>query len=323
MNVKRIEKWLRDLYSDRVFFFDRIKIWLKTDRRIFGQEQLEEIQDAFGGIGKIVVTDKPMSKYNTKYKQLLDIRQPNQKVLALVISAIRQAKCGYLINYIELAVDWIASGDSNEKLGQFMLGHYARKFKKRYYLGQYKKMRGKGKVVEVKLGQPIDRHAPIYFEPFGAKPEQTVMYWDRKSKVVPGASCVHFECRLKGAKICRKHGLFSLNQLASYDMPAFFREHIGARLFRFPTKEETGKAINAAKNGSIKTRQGWTKCCDRFCKKHIVDYGDIPLQLLLKAYPKLMGAIKPSKRSKQSKPVKQRNRINLKFQQAAARGLFY
>jgi hypothetical protein len=278
MNVRNLASWLKSLYDRRIPYIDRVRIWLKTDRDIFSQPLKDKIARSFPcRTGKMLVETKEMSCFQPEYQQLIELYQPNQAVLKLVMDAVDKDMCGYMINYVELAMDWIPTDeDSRKKLSQFIRMHTVLRYKRNFENTSYDNKGGTGDY----FGEPDNNEIlGVYYDDRGCK-----MLDNDEDEEEFKKSCCHLEYRLKNKEYCTKSGIFSLGQLHDFDITAHFRKN--ATFMMQPTKEEIGHEINRCENGAITSRQGLIKRCDRFLAERFDDKL-ILNQELLSIYPEL------------------------------------
>jgi len=297
MQIRQVKAYLNSLVVDRFAYIDRVNIWLDTNRPVVSQKTIQAFHLSNR---KIEIVNWPMSKFQPSWKQKLQLHQPTPELLKLVEDDIHRASCNYVINRVELAVDWITETAANaDAMHLFLQTHFVHCSSMSYHFeNEYKTPTCMG---------------TSYFAQKKKHKIVPVIYTDKVSKV-NREPCAHFEYRLTDTGTCRAKEILTLDDLIVYDIIAFFTDHV--EFHKKPTKEEIGKALRHNKeqddpqlsisksNSNGKSRRSFEKLCERFLVKIGTDYDELCLQELHQLIPKLKSHYDSSDKSLQTTIVK-------------------
>lgn len=276
MKTYQIPAHLRSLYTKRILGIDRCSIWLDTDRDVL-TPQLKSDIEAAGAKVRVKVIKRNISRYEKRWKQVWQILQPSRKALDIVAQALRDAACDDFVNNVELAIDWIIPDDAaRTEFTRLFRRHFIHKTGNRFFWHGERDTRyyapttdGSGKRGCKKV--PVD-------------------YPDRPSKMT-GEPCHHFEYRLFGSAECRRAGIFTVSQLASYDILEYFK--MNARFAKMPSKYEVGKALSPRSQTSVLNRRQLERDCDAILQSKNLGLEKNCLQRLLSEFPELEDLLEP------------------------------
>jgi hypothetical protein len=268
MKTRNIYAHLLSLAINRVMYFDRVNIWLNTNRPLINESLQETLKESGLNIEIIL---KPMSPFQPTWKQLLQLHQPSLLALRYIAEAIQNAACSYLINRVELAVDWITESRENaDTLHRFLQESFIHKAGQRYFFEN--------------SHSSFKRRGTSYFALKDTHHILPLIYSDRSSKLT-GQPCAHFEYRLLNTESCRSKGIVTLSQLIHYDILHFFRNNV--HFHKKVSKLQVGQAIAAVESRNIASRRGYEKLCDAFLDEHQLSYDMAGMQQLLQCAPAL------------------------------------
>ena len=235
------------MFSKRIDYIDRIHIWLDTNRSVFDQNTIKAI--ASDGT-RIKVEIKPMSDFQPEWRQKIELLQPTKKALKIIDDTIAAAQCGYIVNRIELTVDYLTKNQDNADV---LHAHIAQSLfhksgKKYHYSNDYKTWK---------------RPGTSYFADQTKHKVIPVVYSSKRSKIAK-KPCCHIEYRFIGKTACARKGFTTIRHLLDCDIVETIKENVS--FDKRPSKHEIGMAVRVKQDGSI-TRRGYEKLCDSFWKK--------------------------------------------------------
>ena len=199
MNVREINRYVSERVLERYTYYDQISLWLDTQAEIF-DEKICQLIAAEGST--IRPSKKPMSKYHPSFRQRVVVEQVSQATLQIIDDALLAAGCGYLINRIELTIDWVCASaqGARELQGLIEQSFIHDNGKQRFYYSKFKP----------------DAAASMGTYYFADKKKHKiipVLYSDRRKPLSGNQPCAHFEYRLCKTDICKRKGFHVIQDL--------------------------------------------------------------------------------------------------------------
>lgn len=278
MIIREIKPFLRALFYERLTYIDRANIWLDTDRQVISKRTMKAIR-ALGKEIKVIV--RPMNEFQPEWKQIVQLYQVTPEILALIDEDIRNAACDYMINRVELTLDWTTpTMKQAKKLHFFLRKCFIHQSGKAYYFENLPKNKESDSNAEF----DDDYLGTSYFADKKKHKIIPVIYSDKRSKI-NGKPCTHMEYKLSSARLCAKKQIVTIRQLMEYDIVAFFKENV--TFSKMPSLEKVGMAIcEQEKKPSKKTRRGYEKDGKKYFDSLSWNEKRACLQKLLQDYPK-------------------------------------
>ena len=169
------------------------------------------------------------SKFNPVWQCTVDLYQPSQKALNIVIDQCLGSQVSALLTYVEIAHDLIfdnkAVALSYESL---LLRHMVMRHQR-------------DEVVRFARTHYFSRRSDTSASKRG---RVGVIYTDKPSKLNTthaGLPCVHIECRITGSAKLASVGLSSIGDLRSFDFGKFWQSAVA--LYELPCKSELGQIV--------------------------------------------------------------------------------
>jgi hypothetical protein len=286
MKTYEVKKHLSTLITHRERYFDRVHLWLDTDRRVFSQAEEQAIRDSTQGTGEVRAEFlfKPMDICQPHFKCKIELHQPTRETFQLLDDKIAQAGCGYVINYVEVAADFnTGTWEKADQLHEFIRRSLVYRAGTQYPF-------------DIRSGTDPARLGSTYFNDLYKPRSITPVFYSDRLKI-SGKPVGHLEYRLDGSGNCERYHLTTLKQLMNYDMRGFFQKLVEFR--KMPSKYDIGLALTKAearrqakfKAGmsdapeAQKSRWAYEMRCNRFLAKQGIDYDTVPLQRLLSWVP--------------------------------------
>jgi hypothetical protein len=267
MKTREKERWIKLLIQEKVTFFDRVTIWFDTAVEFIDVDYLNEIS-------KCKIVYKPM-KLHGEYKQKLMLWQPKVEALIYLRNLLQQQPVKYLINYVEVAIDFIT--DKPKILHKLITNslvflpktvpYFNEKNKGTTYYG----LRGKHKVVPV-------------------------IYSTRDSKVAE-KPCCHFEYKHYGKQECINKRLATFEQLINFNFMGFFKST--SKFYKRPTKADVGLAYKIRDDKNV--TQFSKRTLESYCNKRLpcrINLESTELQVIMQELPELKSILKNKKNQK-------------------------
>lgn len=244
---------------------------------------LDQLKDHLPNGAKVKVTpvDVPFSP-NWPYK--VDIRQPDAATLAALKRAVGP-DTQLEISYVEVARDYPVRFATE---AQRLLLYYLRTATLRYG------------------PQVVTMTENVFYYGDANRGLRLALYADRPSKLATpaqGQPCLHTELRLQGAEAVRKAHLLTLDDLASLNFKAFWKQHIG--LWEFGNRARMGAALRTQTSrepvteNALRTRFSRALSGSRYAARSIdVDTSDegakgpFALQMLTAKNPEVKSAMR-------------------------------
>ena len=268
MSLRELQTTLARLCGPLDAYYDRVDLWVDSDRTVFDEKTQEKIRQSGADID---IHMRRMTCYETSMRQIIRLSQPTHETLRLVERRLNRRQHHYLISHVECAVDWIAASRLEaEQLLQLIEVHLI------YSTGE-----------------------GIYYDCVSEKDSRTIYFADRKTKkTIPvlyytetkrdRGPRVHFEIRMVNTRACKDNGFTVLQNLLDTDISAFVKKKI--TFAAKPTKLQLGKIL-ATQEGQPRTlsRSTYSRHCDNFLKEKLgvipSAYANIPMQQLLHPLP--------------------------------------
>jgi hypothetical protein len=272
MRTRELTPYINSIIKERCTYLDRLRIWFDTDRPLFTSNELQLLQTT----DRVPQIDfKPM-RFSSQWKQNLDLFQPTPDVLIRLKEQLRPTLVAYRITYAEMAIDFITKtqedADGIRHLLVSAMSHHAGK---RY------------------LYQADSGHA-VYFADMKHK-IVPVIYSDQPSKFTQEPRA-HLEFRLRNSRACKRHQLFTLDDLIDFNFLAFFEKSL--TLYKKPSKAEIGKFLAMTNGSTAATRRSHELRCDQFLREHQLSYDTVTVQQLLQRIPGFKACLSSQKECK-------------------------
>jgi hypothetical protein len=208
-------------------YIDRMVIWF-GDKPAFDLKKLESMCAGIkkNKVGFMRYYDKKAGKtrFNHRWKYKLELIQPNKNAIRYLK---KMTKCLYMINYVEIALDYIVRTDKDlNEVRNFFERHWVKKWH-----GKQKIIR-KGSEIYSWDSEYGNREATTYYCSRKSS-VNCLMYSDRTSKI-NDKPCCHLEVRISGRAAVKRA------QLHEYDAflgKKFFKNFWEKRLELFSIKD--------------------------------------------------------------------------------------
>lgn len=211
-----------------VYYIDRLHFYIDSRTHKNKLAPILEINP------KNNIEDKPLPNYDHLIKKI-ELFQPNIETL----SAANNIVLGdYVINYIELAVDFLVPNKKAlTQLQYFFDRHFVHnRTPKNQVEGDFHFVLTGDKKVECKCKNTCVCQTR-YFTP-KSDINRLALYSDKPSKTDSTSSCVHIEKRFAGINPLKKLGLYTFDNIIQFDHELFWQVHLN---LRSPNYSELGR----------------------------------------------------------------------------------
>lgn len=247
MRISDISKSLKKLCVSTVCYFDKITVWLATP-------DLElTVEELFYQHGiKVFLTDKHMSRYNSPYRQKLEIFQVTPSNLHIISDILYREQVQYIISRIEIAFDWVTDDyESAQMIKKIFEENFIHKEKMAYYVEDVSNTRYFARKKESKK-VPVDY----------VSSDQSIWNTSDKSRLKMGnPNFFHFEYRLVDTQTCKSNGIVTFSDLREFNIIAYMRDQ--AVFAPKPSKKSIGKLLS--------TRQYSDRQYQKICNQALND----------------------------------------------------
>lgn len=194
-------------------YTDVIVVWLRSPLDSRKIAQLRRLC-----LGKLGVWNR-RARFDPELRQCLILRQPTREAIDFL-----KSRNDTHLNYVELSLDTIfANRDDLNAAALFTIEH-----------SLVKERRGQRSKV------CFGNKGPTYYSAARRKPDISVTYANKASKITGDPDTLHDERRLSGTRPLQRHDLATLNAIPHHDAKAFWQQ--GRKLYRIKDYEGLGRA---------------------------------------------------------------------------------
>lgn len=277
MNVREINKFVSERVCERHTYYDHLELWLDTPAEVFDQDVRKLIEAEGASVRSYL---KKMTRYNSLYRQKVEFEQVNKSTVEIINRALFDSARGYLINRVEIAVDWVcasaeAAWDLQRLIEQSFIHHDG---KQRFHYYKYK-------------SEAPESLGTSYFADKQKHKLVPVVYSNRPKRLSGDRPCTHFEYRLCTTEVCKNKGFRVMRNLMDCDGFQFLKDNMN--FVKKPSLEEVGKVVPGKPINSL---SGLRKRCHEYWHVQSKSFVDTTTQELLSHFPKLRpGVMEKSK----------------------------
>ena len=211
--------------TDIIPYLDYMRVWFRMPVSVTTLGYLNKQCGSFDAF------DGP-APFDAAYQHRLDFRQPSKLALSWIAG-----QRDYLINYVEIAVDYIfQDAASRDDAFDFLDRHLVRRWH--------------GKQQVVFYGDGSSEKTTRYDAERKSR-NKIALYRQKTCRVTGQFHCLHLEWRLNGVRAVRAAGIVSAKDLVSFDHRSFWLKHL--RLYS-AQQERLGRFIRNHKGKGRRRR---------------------------------------------------------------------
>ena len=272
MNVREIHQFVSQRVCERYAYYDHLELWLDTQAKVFDRKARKLIAIEGATVRPYL---KKMSEYNPLFRQKVEFEQVNNSTLRIIDEILLKAACGYLINRIEIAVDWVCASPQDARDLQWLIeqSFIHDDGKQQFHYNKF---------------PPEVAESPVtsYFADNENHKIIPVVYSDSPKQLSGNQPCTHFEYRLCNTEVCKSKGFRVIRNLSDGDNIQFLKDHVN--FVKKPSLEEVGKVVPGE---PISSPSGLRKRCHKYWYDKGITYADITAQELLSHFPTLRSGV--------------------------------